>query len=156
MRLNEAPPGYTTIFHAIHLNRSIDYCLDLGGLDQEVVATVKADGVSVKPMPACRISAIIELDHHPSPTPGAFRLSPAPTTLAINKNWRVGFTQNMVEGELIYLYESKTGKSLVAAMGPRILPCKDSGSPAGTWYDPSPFSHKGFGDEDTIIAMQDA
>jgi hypothetical protein len=156
MRLNEAPPGYTTIFHAIHLNRSIDYCLDLGGLDQEVVATVKADGVSVKPMPACRISAIVELDQQPPPTPGAFRLSPAPTTQAINKNWRVGFTQNMVEGELIYLYESKTGKSLIAAMGPRILPCKDSGSPDGTWYDPSPFSHKGFGDEDTIIAMQDA
>jgi hypothetical protein len=156
MRDIEAPPGYTTVYHASHLNRMIDYCLDLSGLDQEVVATVKADGVSVKPVPACRIAAIVELDRQAPPPSGAFRLSNAPTNLATDRNWRVGFTQNLVEGELIYLYESKTGKSLVAAMGPRVLPCKDSGSDAGTWYDPSPFSHKGFGDQDTIIAMQDA
>src|SRR5262249_45996084 len=95
-----------------------------------------------KPVPGCRLSALVELYRRPNDPPP-------------HHPWHVGFVQNLVEGELLYVYVTpQSDDILVAAMGPHTVPCKDSGS-AGTWYDPGPFSHKSFGGEDYVVAGQE-
>lgn len=143
MKQTDVPPGYSQVISRDILQIRVDFCINVKGLEQKIQTQTSPDGVSVIP-DECRLKAIVEWQKGVVPTENP-------------RQWYVGFVQNLVSGEIAYLYQDdkKPPAILVASLAPERLPCKDSGSVA-TWYDPGPTSYKQFGVQDAFFDPTDA
>lgn len=135
------PLGYSAIHHGNVLGNLVDYTVKDEVDGKTVQAETTAEGVSLR-VQECNFKAIVEFCGHPQ----------LASSLHDPARWHVGFVQNLISGGITYTYASGQVVSTMATMAPQTLPCKDAGS-AGTWYDPSPFSLKRFGDSEEFGEM---
>jgi hypothetical protein len=131
MQAQHVPTNFTGVLSNHALGIPMQFCFQ-ADVDNHTVNVVQGPtGISLK-VQECEFKAIVEWIGHPKLGGGLYQ----PTS------WHVGFVQNLTGGSILFRYGP--APEVVAAIAPRTMPCKDSGS-AGTWYDPSPFNVKRFG-----------
>jgi hypothetical protein len=130
MKAQHVPPNYTGVHYHQALGIPVEFCIQADVNNHPIDIVQNATGFSLK-VQECNFRAIVEWIGLPKLTQSLYQPS----------RWWVGFVQNLTAGAIIFRYGANR---VTAAVSPRELPCKDSGS-AGTWYDPSPFSVKRFG-----------
>ncbi len=143
MDAGDVPPGFSGLHYGEALGQSVAFCLrhDVNGHTINIAADHR--GVALK-VQECEFRAIVEFKK------SFFSFG----EYAKPGRWCVGFVQNLTEGAIIFHYKTNQADDagVFASIAPRQLPCKDSGS-AGTWYDPSPFSVKRFGEKEEFPEM---
>jgi hypothetical protein len=128
------PANYSGVHYHHVLGIPIEFCIRPEVDNHPVNIVQNPTGISLK-VQECEFKAIVEWKGHPKLSLGLYDPD----------RWHVGFVQNLTDGKIMFRYQGAT--EVLAAIAPRTVPCKDSGS-AGTWYDPSPYSVKRLGVED--------
>ncbi|MGA7341703.1 MAG: hypothetical protein WBE72_11320 [Terracidiphilus sp.] len=145
MQASDVPAHFTGVHVHQALGVPIHFCFQADVDNHTINIVQNQNGISLK-VQECEFQAIVEWIGHAKLSGSLYQPD----------RWHVGFVQNLTAGAIVFRYgappaQGAQSTEVLAAIAPRTVPCKDSGS-AGTWYDPSPFSLKRLGVPDEFAS----